>query len=990
MGDEAEDPSLAPPQRRHRSVGRIAQAQAMSRGSRGSGAFARQSMSSTASEPTPRSVSGASQIPERLPIHLMDMIATCQGDRLEHQRFSSTTTLATLYADDHADLKRIRSASSIASLSRTTSREQQQMYAVALERACRFHSQLPPIRGDVPDAIVQRSDGPCELVGASSGWILETGTEAVNNPILLSSANDGFEYADPHILWYREFFFDQDHQTILGEDEKLGALVISLRREQTETGMEYRAIVRSTKRGITRIILPELFVPDESSSTPSWNPKYVVARILPEVPTSNLMLAQISPKLNKAVLQLDEIGIHEGAYKFGILFCADGQTTEQEMLNNSQGSLAFEKFLQAMGDRVPLQNFSGYSAGLDTSEQLLTGESTVATVFKQKQVTYHVSTLLPHSDEDQQQVQKKRHIGNNIVNIIFLESGAAGPVDLSSFVSQFNHIFIIVQAVGTQTKNMWQVAIATKSIVPAFGPRLPPTTLFNSDNTDELRELVLTKAINAEHAALSSGQFLRLGQRTFEACMQDIVKTHSSEIALNSLSKRTSFAKLFSRKPALFSQFAKDAPSWRVKLDILQPTKSEPTGTPPKDAKHVTVPANLGISDSMVLVADDTTQAVLHSFPTSAVIGWRFLPNGLELWFGASQDRLVVLCSVEDQTSIASELGTKTSGCQIVERVLTKRQEDRWGFTVDGEVITAVAEGSVAASSSITKDCKLFRLNNKPVINMTSTELSAAASENPTSARLLLKLPQYLTRNAHGSESPVSSHLRDFDKTPRRADRPRGGARSRRAASEHSVLSEASTPPSASTSFETAQAPVSIHEWDMAQRRIRELEKQVRQLQNRRTLDQARIQDLERTLATYTAGSLDTIVPVSPQSTGSRGARAPSHQVSRGGGQRGSRSPTDRSRTLPAHSPRLETSMEHSLQHFHQPPSSPRTRSTLPRARPQSNHTSPVSSPLDPASHRTPYRALPENPRHVLHLGNPHMESVARGISLDSVESTNV
>ena len=38
---------------------------------------------------------------------------------------------------------------------------------------------------------------------------------------------------------------------------------------------------------------------------------------------------------------------------------------------------------------------------------------------------FHVSTMLPHEECDAQKLQKKRHIGNDIVCVAFLESDDA-------------------------------------------------------------------------------------------------------------------------------------------------------------------------------------------------------------------------------------------------------------------------------------------------------------------------------------------------------------------------------------------------------------------------------------------------------------------------------------------------------------------------------------------------------------------------------------
>lgn len=71
-----------------------------------------------------------------------------------------------------------------------------------------------------------------------------------------------------------------------------------------------------------------------------------------------------------------------------------------------------------MGDRVVLKDFEGYRGGLDTQHGQ-TGEETVYTNFRQKEIMFHVSNLLPFTVGDTQQLQRKRHIGNDIVALIF-------------------------------------------------------------------------------------------------------------------------------------------------------------------------------------------------------------------------------------------------------------------------------------------------------------------------------------------------------------------------------------------------------------------------------------------------------------------------------------------------------------------------------------------------------------------------------------------
>jgi len=47
-------------------------------------------------------------------------------------------------------------------------------------------------------------------------------------------------------------------------------------------------------------------------------------------------------------------------FKFGILYCKEGQTTEEQIFSNTSGSPAYEKFLECIGDKIPLQGWKKY------------------------------------------------------------------------------------------------------------------------------------------------------------------------------------------------------------------------------------------------------------------------------------------------------------------------------------------------------------------------------------------------------------------------------------------------------------------------------------------------------------------------------------------------------------------------------------------------------------------------------------------------------
>jgi len=108
-------------------------------------------------------------------------------------------------------------------------------------------------------------------------------------------------------------------------------------------------------------------------------------------------------------------------FKFGVLLCKASQTTEEEMFGNQNGSDHYQQFLSILGDKVVLAGHEGFNGGLDVKRNT-TGEHSVYTTFRGNQIMFHCSTLLPQSDTDQQQLHKKRHIGEKQILLSFFSS----------------------------------------------------------------------------------------------------------------------------------------------------------------------------------------------------------------------------------------------------------------------------------------------------------------------------------------------------------------------------------------------------------------------------------------------------------------------------------------------------------------------------------------------------------------------------------------
>ncbi|KAI5646200.1 rap/ran-GAP domain-containing protein [Phthorimaea operculella] len=127
--------------------------------------------------------------------------------------------------------------------------------------------------------------------------------------------------------------------------------------------------------------------------------------------------------------------------KVGVIYVKENQYSEEDILDNNENSPLFDEFLQVLGDKIRLKGFDKYKGGLDTVHDL-TGLYSVYTNWRGIEIMFHVSTLLPYERHDAQKLQRKRHIGNDIVCVVFLEADntAFSPACIKS---HFLHTFIL-------------------------------------------------------------------------------------------------------------------------------------------------------------------------------------------------------------------------------------------------------------------------------------------------------------------------------------------------------------------------------------------------------------------------------------------------------------------------------------------------------------------------------------------------------------------
>ncbi|NWS13121.1 RPGP1 protein, partial [Pachyramphus minor] len=148
-----------------------------------------------------------------------------------------------------------------------------------------------------------------------------------------------------------------------------------------------------------------------------------------------------------------------------------------------------------------------FRGGLDVTHGQ-TGSESVYCHFRDKEIMFHVSTKLPYTEGDAQQLQRKRHIGNDIVAIVFQDENTPFVPDM--IASNFLHAFVVVQLEqgGTQG-TLYKVPPVPQSPRPRGGPSGDPL----APQGPEFQEFLLTKLINAEYACYRAEKFAKLEVR---------------------------------------------------------------------------------------------------------------------------------------------------------------------------------------------------------------------------------------------------------------------------------------------------------------------------------------------------------------------------------------------------------------------------------------------------------------------------------------------
>ncbi|XP_034565970.1 GTPase-activating Rap/Ran-GAP domain-like protein 3 isoform X1 [Notolabrus celidotus] len=438
------------------------------------------------------------------------------------------------------------------------------------------------------------------------------------------------ENPEYHTRWFFKYFLGKVHQNYVGTDAEKNPFYLSvvLSDQNNQRVPQYRAILWR-KTGTLKISLP--YSPTKTLSVKSILSAMNMDRF--EKGPREIL----NPEIQKDLLVLEE---QEGSvnFKFGVLFAKDGQLTDDEMFSNETGSDGFEKFLNLLGDSITLQGWAGYRGGLDTKNDT-TGTKSIYTVYQGHELMFHVSTMLPYSKENKQQVERKRHIGNDIVTIVFQEGDDASSSFKPSMIrSHFTHIFALVRY--NSQNDSYRLKIFSEESVPLFGPPLPSPPVFTDHQ--EFRDFLLVKLINGEKATLETPTFAQKRQRTLDMLIRSLYQDlmpdlHKVPFSPQNMLNRRSFSDVLPESPksarkkeeARQAEFVRIGQALKLKTIVRgdAPTSLVTTGLCRKEPWESqpfcsTFPYEIVCADSWgqsLLVATDTAGVMLLDGPDPAL-----------------------------------------------------------------------------------------------------------------------------------------------------------------------------------------------------------------------------------------------------------------------------------------------------------------------------------------------------------------------------------
>ncbi|EAY14792.1 Rap/ran-GAP family protein [Trichomonas vaginalis G3] len=160
--------------------------------------------------------------------------------------------------------------------------------------------------------------------------------------------------------------------------------------------------------------------------------------------------------------------------KIGIIFVKKGKLKQSEILalGENETSQEYQDFLLKIREKVQLKDFKKYCGKLDILTGI-NGQNSIYFSDKRIETMFHVSTMMPTNQSDSQQIQKKKHIGNDNTTIVWNEN-INNPWNAATIVSKFNDFHVVIYP---KSDNLYFIDIRKKSDTYECGPIRSPILL---------------------------------------------------------------------------------------------------------------------------------------------------------------------------------------------------------------------------------------------------------------------------------------------------------------------------------------------------------------------------------------------------------------------------------------------------------------------------------------------------------------------------------
>lgn len=154
-----------------------------------------------------------------------------------------------------------------------------------------------------------------------------------------------------------------------------------------------------------------------------------------------LTLPEGDAAVDRAIAGFDRTSALD-SHKAGVIFVGEEQTKEEQILLNTSGTPDYREFLDDLGSLRKLKGATFNTQGLDRAENM-DGAYTMVWNNDVTELVYHITTFMPNDADPKLAItNKKRHIGNDFVNIVFNNSGT--EFDFNTFPSAFNYVYIVI------------------------------------------------------------------------------------------------------------------------------------------------------------------------------------------------------------------------------------------------------------------------------------------------------------------------------------------------------------------------------------------------------------------------------------------------------------------------------------------------------------------------------------------------------------------